>query len=223
MGKKHSKHHGSMNYDEKERLMIAHYFGLLAENNFTEYDILGFLMVLRQELDSEKYKYIYDFANLIAHRSRDQGIAMDAIQGAIDNGYKFIDGTTKIRGYHGIPYDKWVSEWKNLATDFSKQLSDETIHDITICVFSLAQNTAYSKTETNDGVTKRYSGKMDLFGSRDRELMLGTAENEHSLSIWFASTSSKKLENLKPINATVETFRKDGVLYLGTIEGTIIF
>ena len=53
--------------------------------------------------------------------------------------------------------------------------------------------------------------------------MLGTAENEHSLSIWFASTSSKKLENLKPINATVETFRKDGVLYLGTIEGTIIF
>ena len=48
LGKKHSKHHGSMNYDEKERLMIAHYFGLLAENNFTEYDILGFLMVLRQ-------------------------------------------------------------------------------------------------------------------------------------------------------------------------------
>lgn len=90
-------------------------------------------------------------------------------------------------------------------------------------MFSLAQNTAYSKTETNDGVTKRYSGKMDLFGSRDRELMLGTAENEYSLSIWFASTSSKKLENLKPINATVETFRKDGVLYLGTIEGTIIF
>ena len=56
MSKKHSEHHGSMNYDEKERLMITHYFGLLAENSFTEYDILGFLMVLRQELDSEKYK-----------------------------------------------------------------------------------------------------------------------------------------------------------------------
>ena len=65
MGKKHSEYHGSMNYDEKERLMITHYFGLLAENSFTEYDILGFLMVLRQELDSEKYKYIYEFANLI--------------------------------------------------------------------------------------------------------------------------------------------------------------
>ena len=72
-----------MNYDEKERLMITHYFGLLAENSFTEYDILGFLMVLRQELDSEKYKYIYDFANLIAHRSRNQGVAMDAIKGAL--------------------------------------------------------------------------------------------------------------------------------------------
>lgn len=116
-----------------------------------------------------------------------------------------------------------MSEWKNLATDFSKQLSDETIHDITICVFSLAQNTIYSKTWTKEGITKRYSGKMDLFGSKDRELMLGTAENEHSLSIWFASTSNKKLENLKPINATVETFRKDGVLHLGTIEGAIIF
>ena len=57
----HSRFHESMNYDEKERLMIAHYFGLLAENNFTEYDILGFLMVLRREMDKEKYKYIHDF------------------------------------------------------------------------------------------------------------------------------------------------------------------
>ena len=223
MGKKHSEYHGSMNYDEKERLMITHYFGLLAENSFTEYDILGFLMVLRQELDSEKYKYIYEFANLIAHRSRNQGVAMDAIQGAIDNGYKIIDGTTKIRGYHGIPYDKWKTEWQNLSACFSMQLSDEAVHDITICVFSLAQNTVYNKTETKDGVTKRYSGKMDLFGSKDRELMLGTAENEQNLSIWFASTSNKKLEDLKPINATVETFRKDGILHLGTIDGAIIF
>ena len=56
MCENHSRFHESMNYDEKERLMIAHYFGLLAENNFTEYDILGFLMVLRREMDKEKYK-----------------------------------------------------------------------------------------------------------------------------------------------------------------------
>lgn len=84
-----------MNYDEKERLMIAHYFGLLAENNFTEYDILGFLMVLRREMDKEKYKYIHDFSNLIAHRNRDKGVAMDAIKGAIDSNYEFIAGTRK--------------------------------------------------------------------------------------------------------------------------------
>ncbi len=207
----------------KERLMIAHYFGLLAENNFTEYDILGFLMVLRREMDKEKYKYIHDFSNLIAHRNRDKGVAMDAIKGAIDSNYEFIAGTRKIKGYHGVPYDKWVSEWKNLAANFSKQLSDETIHDITICVFSLAQNTIYTKTCTKEGKTKRYGGKMDLFGSKDGELMLGTAENEQNLSIWFASTSNKKLEDLKPINATVETFRKDGILHLGTIDGAIIF
>ena len=223
MGKKHREYHGSMNYDEKERLMITHYFGLLAENIFTEYDILGFLMVLRRELDKEKYKYIHDFSNLIAHRNRDKGVAMDAINGAIDSKYEFIAGTRKIKGYHGIPYDKWVSEWKNLATDFSKQLSDETIHDITICVFSLAQNTIYNTMRTKDGVPKQYSGRMNLFGSKDRELMLSTTENENSLSIWFASTSNEKVENLEPINAAVETFRKDGVLHLRTIEGTIIF
>ena len=221
MCENHSRFHESMNYDEKERLMIAHYFGLLAENNFTEYDILGFLMVLRREMDKEKYKY--DFSNLIAHRNRDKGVAMDAIKGAIDSNYEFIAGTRKIKGYHGVPYDKWVSEWKNLAANFSKQLSDETIHDITICVFSLAQNTIYTKTCTKEGKTKRYGGKMDLFGSKDGELMLGTAENEQNLSIWFASTSNKKLEDLKPINATVETFRKDGILHLGTIDGAIIF
>ena len=138
MCENHSRFHESMNYDEKERLMIAHYFGLLAENNFTEYDILGFLMVLRREMDKEKYKYIHDFSNLIAHRNRDKGVAMDAIKGAIDSNYEFIAGTRKIKGYHGVPYDKWVSEWKNLAANFSKQLSDETIHDITIymvCVY----------------------------------------------------------------------------------------
>ena len=97
MGKKHSECYGSMNYDEKERLMITHYFGLLAENNFTEYDILGFLMVLRRELDKEKYKYIHDFSNLIAHRNRNKGVAMDAIKGAIDNNYEFIAGTRKIK------------------------------------------------------------------------------------------------------------------------------
>ena len=223
MCENHSRFHESMNYDEKERLMIAHYFGLLAENNFTEYDILGFLMVLRREMDKEKYKYIHDFSNLIAHRNRDKGVAMDAIKGAIDSNYEFIAGTRKIKGYHGVPYDKWVSEWKNLAANFSKQLSDETIHDITICVFSLAQNTIYTKTCTKEGKTKRYGGKMDLLGSKDGELMLGTAENEQNLSIWFASTSNKKLEDLKPINATVETFRKDGILHLGTRDGAIIF
>lgn len=159
MCENHSRFHESMNYDEKERLMIAHYFGLLAENNFTEYDILGFLMVLRREMDKEKYKYIHDFSNLIAHRNRDKGVAMDAIKGAIDSNYEFIAGTRKIKGYHGVPYDKWVSEWKNLAANFSKQLSDETIHDITICVFSLAQNTIYTKTCTKEGKTKRYGGK----------------------------------------------------------------
>ena len=223
MCENHSRFHDSINYDEKERLIIANYFGLLAENNFTEYDKMGFLMVLRREMDKEKYKYIHDFSNLIAHRNRDKGVAMDAIKGAIDSNYEFIAGTRKIKGYHGVPYDKWVSEWKNLAANFSKQLSDETIHDITICVFSLAQNTIYTKTCTKEGKTKRYGGKMDLLGSKDGELMLGTAENEQNLSIWFASTSNKKLEDLKPINATVETFRKDGILHLGTIDGAIIF
>lgn len=209
-----------MNYDEKERLMISYYFDLISRFEFTEYDILGFLIVLRRELDKDKYKYISEFSNLIAHRNRNRGIAMDAIKGAIENNYRFVDGTKKIQGYHGIPYDKWVSEWKSLAEYFSVGISDETIHDITICVFSLAQNTLYDCKEK----TKHYSGKIELFASKDRELALSTHDlNEANTYIWFASTSNKPLEKLIPINDTVETFRENGILHLRTSCGNVLF
>lgn len=209
-----------MNYDEKEKLMINHYFDLIVKDEFTEYDILGFLIVLRQGLDKERYQYIFDFSNLIAHRNRDRGVAMDAIKGAIKNNYRFVNGTKKIQGYHGIPYDEWVSEWKSLAEYFSADISDETIHDITICVFSLAQNTLYDHKEK----TRIYSGKIELFASKNRELALSTHDlSEVNTYIWFASTSNKLLEKLIPINDTVETFRENGILHLRTSCGDTLF
>ena len=212
-----------MNYDEKERLMISHYFDLLIRNDFTEYDLLGFLIVLRRGLNKKKYGCIFDFSNLIAHRNRDRGIAVNAIKGAIQNEYQFVDGTKKIQGYHGIHYDKWVSEWKSLAEYFSFDISDETIHDITICVFSLAQNTIYDCGKKKNG-KDHYHGEIELFAAKNREVMLSIHElNEENTYIWFASTSNKPIKDLLPINATVETFRENGILHLRTSTGDILF
>lgn len=212
-----------MNYDEKERLMISHYFDLIAQNAFTEYDILGFLIVLRRGLDKEEYQYIFDFSNLVAHRNRNRGVAVNAIKGAIQNEYQFVDGTKKIQGYRGIHYDQWVFEWKSLAEYFSVDVSDETIHDITICVFSLAQNTLYDCGKMN-GSNSHHYGQIELFAAKSREVMLGTHElNEENTYIWFASTSNKPIKDLMPINATVETFRENGILHLRTVDGDIIF
>lgn len=207
-------------FDKKERLMLAHYKCILEKGLFDEYDILGFLIFIRCHINKDRYPYILDFAaNLIAHRKRDKGAVMNAISAAINNNYAVLQDGKTIKGYHGMPYAKWESEWLQLHEDFNIKLNRKTISDITLCVFSLAQFTEYEDKSGN-------KGQIELFQSNDGSYGLYTTEGTpHSLFICFAKSEqfpTQRFYSAGHITNPVETVRENGILRLRDCEGFII-
>jgi hypothetical protein len=132
-----------MSFDEKEKLMFDHYKKVIINAEFDEYDILGFLIFIRRHIDSSRYLLIMEFAHLVAHRGRDRGKVMSAIEGAIKNSYEQEPGCKSIKGYHGMHFEDWEAEWKSFGKEYDINLTDELILDITVCIFSLTQYTKY--------------------------------------------------------------------------------
>lgn len=202
--------------DLKEKIMLDHYQKILNDRRFDEYDILGFLIFIRRHL-LEEFFCIREFADLIAHRERNRGIAMKAIKGAIQNDYQKEVGSTKILGYCGIDLEQWKTEWNRLLEMLEVEYSDILLLELSMCIFSLAQDTEYKSDEVN--------GKMKLFMFSNGNLSLCTTENLSARYVCFATIGpfeSKRGELGFPICNPVETFRKDGVLHLREISGDII-
>lgn len=162
----------------KSDVILKHYREIIEERKFDEYDILGFMIFIRKFIERDNgLKRITDFANLIAHRDRNRGIAMDAIQGAIDNNYRLKDNSREVEGYQGIQYSEWDKEWCFLGKIFNIRMNNAIIKEIGLCFISLAQDTIYTRKE--DG--KDYYGKMDVF-CFDNKISLSTNEG-HSKSL----------------------------------------
>lgn len=65
--------------DNKEKQLVDNYKKMFLNNSFTEFDIYGFLIVIRRHIGDKKYRLIREFCHLVAHRTRDKGMIMDAI------------------------------------------------------------------------------------------------------------------------------------------------
>jgi hypothetical protein len=208
----------NMCFDDKEELMFEHYKKVLANDEFDEYDILGFLIFIRRHMKGSRYKLIIEFADLVAHRGRDRGMVMDAIKGAIKHSYQTEPGSKHIKGYHGIDYDDWKATWETLGKEYHIDFTDKRISDITVCIFSLAQYTVY-----DDGTHK---GRIELFQQNQCELFLATRENKNrSPYINFAICPSLIFSKEYPaghIPQPVETVRIRKKLRLRDISGFII-
>ena len=209
---------GSENMDIKEQKMLQHYKNIIENRTFDEYDILGFLIFIRRHLENGQ-KYIRDFADLIAHRERKWGLAVNCIKVAIDNQYQTEDDGKKVKDYHGMDYSIWSHEWKELGLKQNIVINDELIQEITLCIFSLAQHTKYDDKSN-------HAGKMDLFQGQDNSLALTTSENKPgSLFVCFAKTPAFNF--VRELSAgylrkPVETVREKGELRLMDEDGYII-
>ena len=124
--------------DKKEKQIFQHYVDLLEKRMFNEYDILGFLIFIRRHLDAKKYPAILEVSNLVAHRERERGIVLNGLRNAMDNSYMLTPVTRKVKQFRGIPKQRWRREWVSLGKDFDITLSSNTISEIMLCIFSLA-------------------------------------------------------------------------------------
>lgn len=100
------------NMDEKAIKILEHYKIIIENENFDEYDILGFLIFSRNYLD-KNLKCIGEFTDLIVHRNRDRGIVMNNIKNTIKNNYAYNEETNKVIDYKGIGEKEWGDEWYN--------------------------------------------------------------------------------------------------------------
>lgn len=173
--------------DLKERYLFNYYKNRIEEDKFTEIDIYGFLILMRSYIyDNPELMYIREFADLIAHRQRNQGLIQGAIKKAIKNEYEMIvtkDGD-KIMGYNGILNEKWDNEWRKFAKDNNMKISDKIIKGITMCIFSLVQNTKYYyKNDKKKNKLGKKIGKVVLIAEREtNSICLATTEgHKHSI------------------------------------------
>ena len=154
----------------KTETILNHFKYKIDNHLFDEYDILGFLIFIREQI-KDICPYIHEFTNLIAHRNRDRGIIQSNIVKCIQSGYA-TDDKNRVIGYNGIEWNEWVNEWINISKKFHiDSLEDEKIViEITICIISLAQDTKYYKEE-------KIIGKVEPFIDGKKYLTLVTSEN----------------------------------------------
>ena len=84
---------------------------------FDEYDILGFLIFIREQTDTSRCHFINKFCNLITRRTRNKGKLKDNILNASKISYA-CDKKQKIKRYNGIKWETWVKEWKIVGEQF---------------------------------------------------------------------------------------------------------
>lgn len=201
--------------DQKEQKMIGHYKILIEENNFDEYDILAFLILIRRHLNDTEYPYIKEFSHLVAHRKRDRGSVNACIAIAKANGYQTEENGKTIRGYHGMQYNEWKKEWKKFGEAFGIIFTDRVIDDLTLCVFSLAQ---YSQYESQ--------GRLELMLDPSEKLSLVTKDSNPE-SPYIIYSMFGKFQLCREIMAghfinAVEAVRSNGELCLRDDEGFVL-
>ena len=163
--------------DNKERQLIDNYKKMFLNNSFTEYDMYGFLIIIRRHIYKIKsYELIIEFCDLVAHRTRDRGMIMKAIcqMSEKKKNIKFIDNI------------EWKKEWRMLSRKLKLNLTDRNIDEITMCIYSLCQNTVYNNKK-NPEYARKHIGYVKLIVDINNNICLGiTAGRKKSKFRGFA-------------------------------------
>lgn len=191
--------------DEKENLLMKEYKFKFVNNSFVEYDIYGFLILIRNYTKNfeKSYSYIIEFCDLIAHRERDRGLIMNTISRAIESKYK-ADKFGKIILVNGIDIKKWKKEWEKLSRSLNLDLTEKNIDEITMCIFSLAHGTIYNNFG-NNYTKKRHNhrGKVKIFRDINNNLYIGVGANRRNSKFFVFAKYPCKIKNF------------DGLIYNG--------
>ena len=201
--------------DKKEVVLFNHYKMLFEEDLFNEYDVLGFLIMLRPYLS--KYKYLLEFANVIAHRKRDRGIAMGCITVVQNNSFELFAGTNHVVGFRGIRYEALENDIICAFREQTIKISKKIAKEIILCIFSLSQFVEYEKATIK--------GLMYLVQGKNNTLALCATEGKED-SYFVCFSCIEEIKHIKLLSGglirePVEAIRFDGKLIL-SLDGEAI-
>ena len=178
--------------DKKETLLINQYKNKFKNNTFTETDIYGFLILIRNYINKHNtsYKYILEFCDLVAHRKRNKGLIMNAIIKTIENNYQ-INKKGKLHADLITEID-WKRQWIKLSESLKLDLTDRNIDEITMSIYSLAAGTVYDNKDSKKKNEKRHKGKVEILKDENNNLYIGIgAERRDSKFIVFSKYPCK--------------------------------
>lgn len=202
----------------KEIINLKKYKELIENRKFDEYDIIGFLILIRPYLNNTT-QFVLDFANGIAHRERDRGHAFECIMDAAKNGYH-VDSNGKVIGYSGINEVEWNKEWNDISKHFSIKITPIIISEITLCIYSLFQ---FSKFRYSNDIIKKkpelkdYQGTFELLIDNSNNLHFCTSEQKTKRMVCYGRIKNTQVDSKyknKFFKSAVETSRINKKLYL---------
>ena len=207
--------------NEKELSNLEHYKWLIENRRFDEYDIMGFLVLIREYLDQKKNPIIFDIANGTAHRKRSKGKIYDSIYFAILNHYS-IDDDGHVEGYHGVLDSEWKLECFHLSEQFDIKITPVISLELAVCMFSIIHRSRYETD--NKSVNKEISikGSIEMM-TGNNSLSILTSDDINRITVCFM-----KIENINIIEKNklrmnvVETYRKNKFLYLRSDGNNIL-
>lgn len=203
-----------MNLNQKERYIVKLYKEKFENNTFDEFDVCFFVMFLRSHIDKNKFSYIFDWGDSIAHRERDKGKAYSSLKNVLENNYKTKHNSNKLRGYDGIEEKTWKKQWSELGKDFDINFSKKTIDELLLCYISSLQ---FSQLK-NLGEMKIVLTKKDLGLATVSELKNG----QYSFFAVLKNVKPKIEINPPVIINAVTAIRKDNELQLIDEKGNIL-
>ena len=202
--------------NKKEKLNLSKFKKIIEKRKFDEYDIIAFLITIRAYLKRKKTPFVYDFADGVAHRKRNQGNAFESIMKSAQNKY-ILNEYGKVEKYNGMEYETWKNEWYIIADLFEIEITPIIVSEITLCIFSIFQFTEfeYCKKQIKDNPEyANFKGSFELIIDENSNLSLSTFSNK---AVCFGRLDDVEVEEKyknKYLFEPVETIRIKKRLYL---------
>ncbi|HAB67013.1 hypothetical protein [uncultured Clostridium sp.] len=221
--------------NEKEKSDLKHYKYLIENRKFDEYDIVGFLVLIREHIDMNKNPIFHDFADGTAHRKRNQGIIYDCMYDAELNCYNLddkgniisvktdINGNpvlfsktvdNKIGGYSGLEYIRWEEECNHISSQFDIKITPIIAKELLLCMFSIFHRALIETDNKSKRKAVSIKGSIELLSGPNNSISLLTSDDNKKYTACFMKIADVTVLKTDFLMEAVETFRKNGMLYL---------
>ncbi len=202
--------------NQKEIINLKYYKDKIEKRKFDEYDIIGFLILIRRHLDKNVTPFLCDFADGIAHRERNKGVAYNNIHKAYGNNFTINpDGT--IKDFYGISNIAWENELNDISIRFNIKITPIVQSEILLCIISIFQYTLFI-----DKKNQSFNGRHEISISDNGKLHFCLANHFFICYAKLENAVAELKYRNKILEKPIETFRKNGTLYLRDEDGIIL-